>query len=187
MTVSNHRVEGEKMMEKWWKVLMAMALIIGLTLTLSDPIFSIDSKSNRATLRGLKGVGVLIEKLPQEVEKEGLNRDQLQVAVESRLRQAGIRVLTKEESFKTPEEPYLYININVNIAKTESEIYPYSIDLLFIQRVSLLRNPNLTAYAVTWSKGGVGSIEKTIVGELKETVEEMVDTFISAYVEENPK
>jgi hypothetical protein len=175
------------MMKKWWKVLLAVVLVLVLTLTFSNPLFSIDSKSNRATLRGLKGIGVLIEKLPQEIEREGLNRSQLQMAVESRLRQAGIKVLTKEESIKTPEEPNLYINVNVNIAKTECNIYPYSIDLLFIQRVSLLRNPNLIAYAVTWSKGGVGSIEKTIVGELKETVEEMVDVFISAYMEENPK
>jgi hypothetical protein len=135
----------------------------------------------------LMGVGVLVEKLPQEVEQEGLKRDQLQMEVESKLRTAGIKVLTKEEAFNTPGEPFLYININVNVAKTESEIYPYSIDLLLIQKVSLVRDPKQTTYAVTWSTGGVGSIGKPIVGQLGESVEAMVYVFIKTYLAENPK
>ncbi len=61
-----------------------------------------------------------------------------------RFRNRAIRVL-KKEAFNTPGEPFLYINISVNIAKTESDIYPYSIDLLLIQKVSLLRDPKLTS------------------------------------------
>jgi hypothetical protein len=107
--------------------------------------------------------------------------------VESKLRTAGIKVLTKEEAFNTPGEPFLYININVNMAKTESDIYPYSIDLLLIQKVSLLRDPKLTSYAITWSTGGVGSIAKQIVSQLRENVEAMVDVFIKTYLAENPR
>jgi len=177
------------MMQKWVKIVLLMVLIstLTLTLTLSCPLFAINGKSNQATLRGLQGVGVLVEKLPAEVEKEGLNRLQLQLEVESKLRMAGIKVLTREEVFRTPGEPHLYINVNVNVAKTESDIYPYSIDMLLIQQVSLLRDPNLTTFAVTWSKGGGGSIGKTILSQLQEYVREMVDIFIKAYLAENPK
>jgi len=164
-----------------------LILALTLTLTLPYPLFAINGKSNQATLRGLKGFGVLVEKLPPEVEQEGLNRLQLQLEVESKLRMAGIKVLTREEVFRTPGEPYLYINVNVNVAKAESDIYPYSIDMLFIQQVSLLRDPNLTTFAVTWSKGGVGSIGKPILSHLQEYVREMVDIFIKAYLAENPK
>jgi Cdc6-like AAA superfamily ATPase len=163
--------------------------IIGifLSLFLRSSAFAINALSNRATLRGLQGVGVLVEKLPSEVESQGLNRDQLQKEVESKLQKAGIKVLTREEAFNTPGEPFLYVNINVNIAKTESDIYPYSIDPLLIQKVSLLRDPKLTSYAITWSRGGVGSIGKTIVRELGESVEAMVGVFIKTYPDENPK
>jgi len=166
-----------------------MVSIIGifLSLFLQSSALGVNALSNRATLRGLKGVGVLVEKLPPEIEQEGLKRDQLQMDVESKLRTAGIKVLTREEALNTPGEPFLYININVNIAKTESDIYPYSIDLLLIQKVSLLRDPKLTSYAITWSTGGVGSIGKTIVRELGESVEAMVDGFVKAYLDENPK
>jgi hypothetical protein len=73
------------------------------------------------------------------------------------------------------------------MAKTESEIYPYSIDLLLIQKVSLLRDPKLTSYTITWSTGGVGSIGKQILSQLRENMEAMVDVFIKAYLTENPK
>ena len=168
---------------KWLMIL----IIVTFSLSLTSSVFAINGLSNRATLRGLKGVGVLVEKLPLEVEQEGLKRDQLQMEVESKLRTAGIKVLTKEEALNTPGEPYLYININVNIAKTEADIYPYSIDLLLIQKVSLLRDPKLTSYAITWSTGGVGSIGKPILSQLRESVEAMVDVFVNAYLMENPK
>jgi hypothetical protein len=169
--------------KKWLVVLV----VIALSLSLGAFALAIDAVSNRATLRGLKGVGVLVEKLPSEVEQEGLKRDQLQMEVESKLLKAGIKVLTREEAFNTPGEPFLYININVNIAKTESDIYPYGIDMLLIQKVSLLRDSKLTSYAITWSTGGVGSIAKPILSQLRESVEAMVDVFIKAYLTENPK
>jgi hypothetical protein len=162
-------------------------VVVVLTLALESTGFGINGKFNLATLRGLQGVGVLVEQLPPEVEKEGLNRNRLQMEAESKLRMAGIKVLTKEECLKTPGEPYLYININVNVAETESDIYPYTIDVMLIQKVSLLRDPGLVAYGVTWSTGGVGSIGKPILSQLRENVEEMVDIFIKVYLSENPK
>ena len=172
---------------KMKRYLVVSIIGIFLGLFLRSSAFAINALSNRATLRGLQGVGVLVEKFPSEVESQGLNRDQLQKEVESKLQKAGIKVLTKEEAFNTPGEPFLYININVNIAKTESDIYPYSIDLLFIQKVSLVRDPKWTSYAVTWSTGGVGSIGKQILSQLRENVEDMVDVFIKVYLTENPK
>jgi hypothetical protein len=169
------------------RYLVVSVIAILLSLFLLSAALAVNGISNRTTLRGLKGVGVLVEKLPPEVEQEGLKRDQLQMEVESKVRTAGIKVLTREEAFNTPGEPFLYINLNVNIAKTESDIYPYSIDLLLIQKVSLLRDPELTSYAITWSTGGVGSIGKQILSQLQENVESMVDVFIKVYLAENPK
>jgi len=175
-------------MRKWSKIIMLIILFSALasTLTLPYPVFAINGLSNRATLRGIRGVGVLVEKLPPEVEQQGLKRNELQRAVESKLQKAGIKVLTRAGALAAPGEPYLYINVNVNIAKTESDVYPYSIDLLFTQKVSLMRDPKLTTYAVTWSTSGVGSITKRFVDQLQESVENMVDIFIRAYLAENP-
>ena len=166
---------------------LAILVVMILVILFVVPSWAVDGKSNRATLRGLKGIGVLVEQLPPEVENGGLSKNQLQKDVEAKLRAAGIKVLTKEECAKTPGEPNLYINVNVNIAKTESDIYPYSLDLLFIQKVSLLRDQKITSYGVTWSTAGVGSITKTMVSQLRESVGEILDIFIKAYRAENPK
>jgi len=168
--------------KKWFMVLVVIFVVLGW----GSSVFAINGKSNRATLKGLKGVGVLVEKLAPEAESAGLVRNQLQSDVESKLQKAGIKVLSKEESAKTPGEPYLYININLNTAKTESDIYPYSIDILLIQKVSLLRDPKITTYATTWSTSGVGSIGKYILGQLPDNIKDIVDIFIKAYQAENP-
>lgn len=166
-------------------------LILGINLLFitiaSHQLMAINGKSNLATLRGLKGVGVIIENLPPEVEKAGLLKKQLQVEVEFKLRSAGIKVLTREECMKTPGEPYLYINININTSKTESNIYPYTVDAMLIQKVMLLRDPDKITYAVTWSIGGVGSIDKNTLLGLRINVEEVVDKFIIAYLNENQR
>lgn len=158
-----------------------------LSLLSAFPSMAIDSQSNRATLKGLPGVGVLVEKLPPEIEREGLRRDQLQMDVESQLKKAGVKVFSKEQCTRVPGEPYLYINLNVNVAKTESGIYPYTVDIMLIQKVSLMRDPKRVTYAVTWSTGGVGSITKSIVSQLRENVAEVVHVFIRAFLDENPK
>ncbi len=168
------------------KYLIAWVLFV-LFQIFDAPSIAIDSQSNRATLKGLTGVGVLVEKLPAELEKEGLQRDQLQKDVEAKLKKAGIKVYSREECSKIPGEPYLYINLNVNVAKTESDIYPYTIDIMLIQKVSLIRDPHRVAYAVTWSTGGVGSVTKSIVSQLRENVAEVVEIFIQRFLAENPK
>ncbi len=169
------------------KIWLAISLALGLLLASGYSVFAVNGKSNQATLRGLKGIGVVVEQLPPEIESGGLSKDRIQKDVETKLRAAGIKVLTKEECARTPGEPNLYINLNVNISKTESEIYPYSLDILFIQKVSLVRDQKMTSYGVTWSAAGVGSITKTMVGQLRQSVREILDIFIKAYRTENPK
>jgi hypothetical protein len=161
--------------------------VIGIWIFVASPLYALNSEINRATLKGLRGVRVLVEDLAPEVERDGLVKDQLQKSVEGMLRSAGIRVLTQEEAVKAPGEPYLYVNINTNFAKGEEEICSYSIDVALIQNVTLVRVPKQASYAVTWSTGGVGLIGKKSLSELKGSVEEIVDIFVKAFFSVNPK
>jgi hypothetical protein len=161
--------------------------VIGIWILVAFPLYALNSEINRATLKGLRGVRVLVEDLAPEVEREGLVKDPLQKSVEERLRAAGIRVLTQEEAVKAPGEPYLYVNVNISFAKGEEEICSYSIDVALIQNVTLVRIPKQTGYAVTWSTGGVGLIGKKSLSELKGTIEEIVDIFVKAFFSVNPK
>jgi hypothetical protein len=161
--------------------------VLWICILVASPLFALNSEMNRSTLQGLKGFKVLVEDLAPEVEREGLVKDPLQKGIEDKLRAAGIKVLTQEEAAQTPGEPYLYVNINVTLPKGEEAVCSYSIDFALIQNVTLVRNPKQTTYAITWSTGGVGLIGKKSLGELKESVEELVEIFIKAHSSVNPK
>ena len=163
--------------------LIAIVALLGLV----SSLFALNSEPNRASLRGLQGVKVLIEDLIPEVERSGLTKDQLQSLVETKLRKAGIKALTQEECLAAPGEPYLYVNINLNTGKAGDDVYAFSIDIGVIQNVLLRRDPRQKTYAVTWSTGGVGSIEKEFLNRLRDSVEDLVNIFINVYLSVNTK
>lgn len=148
---------------------------------------ALNSEANRSTLKGLVGVRVLVEDLAPEMERSGLRKTKLHTDVEQRLKKGGVKVLTQEECLKTAGEPYLYININTAVGKPQSNLYLYSIDIGLIQNVVLERDPKVTTYAITWSTGGVGLIEKELLNQLGESVLNIVDMFIEAHQSVNKK
>src|SRR5207245_7640887 len=51
-----------------------------------------DSSMDRATLRGLTAVKIVIDQPPPEMEQEGLDRDHLRSTIEQKLRNGGIKI-----------------------------------------------------------------------------------------------
>lgn len=147
--------------------------------------FTLDSEANRATLKGLEGVRVLVEDIAPEVEKSGLSKGRLQSIIELKLKKTGIKVLTQEEVLRTPGEPYLYLNINAATGKTQPHLFMYSIDLALIQDIVLERDPRASTYGITWSTGAVGLIEGEALKQLSESILGMLDLFIEAYQSAN--
>ena len=169
------------------KAMILCVAIAWAIVAFASPALALDSEPNRQTLQGLQGFKVLIEDLGSDIERLGLIKSELQMDLEAKLRKAGIKVLTQEECYKTPGEPYLYLNININTGKLGDEKYSYSIDIGVIQNVLLQRDPRMKSYSVTWSTGGVGSIEKEFVGRLRESVDELAKIFVNAFFSVNPK
>jgi hypothetical protein len=78
------------------------------------PLAAGDSDEERQTLVGLKGVRVVVENINPNAEKDGLSLVLLQTDVELKLRQAGIPVLTGEETFRAPGSPFLYLVVSAS-------------------------------------------------------------------------
>lgn len=146
----------------------------------------VDDETSRPSLKGLDGLLVIVEDLGAEVERDGLTRDQLQADVELRLRKAGIRVVKRDDAAATPGAPYLYVNLNA-LKHPDVALYVYALGLELTQRVTLVRDPKITAFAVTWSVRRVGTIGAQRLGDLRSTVTDYVDRFINAYLEQNPR
>ena len=145
-----------------------------------------DDESARSSLKGLGGLGVVVEDMRAEVERDGLTRDQLQADVELRLRKAGIRVVKRDDVAATPGAPYLYVNLNA-LKDPDVALYVYALGLELTQRVTLVRDPKITVFAATWGVRGVGTIGVRRLGDLRSTVTDYVDRFINAYLEQNPR
>lgn len=162
-------------------------ILIAIVLSLSNSvpnIFAQDDEQTRPTLRGFQGVQVIVEPLRPQIEKDGFTTNQLQKDTESKLQTAGIKVLSKEEFLRTVGKPYLYVNVNISILRTQITRYIFYIRVEFNQEVSLVKIP-MVVPAATWSTGGWG-IDFSL-DSIRGIVNNQVDKFINAYFAVNPK
>jgi hypothetical protein len=120
---------------------------------------------------------VVVENLKPDVERDGLNASTLQTDVELKLRQAGIRV----------EETTAYLYVRVTTLKREA-MYAYSMTANLSQHVVLVRDPAISANAVTWNAlGGIGMVGSARLSVIRDYVRDVVDEFVNAYLAANPK
>jgi hypothetical protein len=138
---------------------------------------------DRRSLRGLQGVKVVVEEMQPMAARYGLTRNQVQTDVELRLRRAGIRVLTLDESDSTPGSPSLYVNIHTVFGDGPAMgLVGYSLDVELTQAVRLDRDPDIwLPGAVTWSENQRGLGGRTQLHTLRENLGDLVNRFINAY------
>jgi len=79
----------------WRKILTSLFLfclwpIVGLAQLPKDPLA-------QETLRGLPGVPLIVDRIDAEVERDGLTTGLVRMTAETRLRTAGIHLLSKDE------------------------------------------------------------------------------------------
>lgn len=178
LSLSCSQVYHESMREK---PLWITAVILGV---MASPAAAGDNENTRQSLKGLRGLSVLVEALETEVERNGLNKASIQTDVELKLRQAGIAVLTEAGSHAAPGEPFLYVNVSTS----GGPLYAYSIEVEFRQTVRLDRDPSIKIFgATTWSVGGGGAVGQHSLRDIRDGIEDYVDGFINAYLSVNPK
>jgi len=108
----------------------------------------------------------------------------LQTDVELKFRMAGIRILTEDEMFLTQGSPYLYVNVNVIEFKSISG-FVFSTRVELIQNVILSRNRSIKTAATTWEENLTGFYPN--LGPIRESVSELVNSFMNDYLTVNPK
>ena len=81
---------------------LIVLMVMSLCSLISNSGFCSDEMERRS-LKGIKGIFVFVEKLPNEVEKAGLRKDQINTDVELKLRMEGIKVVSEQELFSLPE------------------------------------------------------------------------------------
>ena len=142
----------------------------------------------REVLRDLKGVNVVIENIPPDIERLGLTKKDLQSDVEAKLRQAGIKVFP---DFKPPSMTALYVNVHTLIPTQARTVVVYSIDVMLFENSYLKRDVGTVGdlkevRAADWVIAMVGLIGASNVRDIRKKVDAEVDKFISDYKKMNP-
>ncbi len=138
-------------------------------------------------LRGLKGVKVVVENIPYDIERMGLTRKDIQSDVEAKLSKAGIKVFP---NFTPPSMTALYVNVLALIPSQAKTVVVYSIYLMLYENSYLKRDVGTVGdlkeiRAADWVKGFVGIIGTANVRDIRKKVEGQVDKFISDYQAQN--
>jgi hypothetical protein len=140
-----------------------------------------NSEESRKSLKGITGFYVSVEQLDHVIENAGLTANQIRTDVESRLGMAGIKVFTKEQASQSPGKPWLRIDLAIG---GKQGLYPYALDIGVHQMVRLERDQTVVVYATTWSVGSAGIAG---LSNIRVTVKDLLDEFISAWLSMNPK
>jgi len=159
---------------------LSVLILLGLTLCWPTVGFAFTA-DKRDTLRGLREVSVLVEYLPDDVEREGLSREHLKRDIEVRLQQAGLRVLAISEIAKSPGAPYLYVAV-YPITGPSVNLNAYAVGLTLKQLVQLSRNPTTEFFATTWEGPAPPSLlSAPRVFDIRTRISDAVGRFIIDY------
>lgn len=166
--------------------LSRVLILLGLLFGTGPAGVASGDERDRATLRGIKAISVVVERIDDpEIRKSGLRDDLVQGDAELKLQQAGIEVNSNAMQL-------LYVVVKPVQAVTRNRrsvgLYAVSFRLECLQTVTLLRDPSVKLSAPTWSVENVAVIP---AGELsrgsKEILTDLLDKFINAYRSANPK
>jgi hypothetical protein len=154
-----------------------------------------DDEGARLTLKGLKGVYVLVDLFEEEIDnlkKIGLSEETIRTDVEVKLRMAGINVVSRPDILKIPGAPHLRVEIaGVTTAGSGKDLKQITstISVMLVQRTILERDLSISTYAVTWSRAGYayGLTNQDISDKIRSIVKDCMDRFINAYLSVNPK
>jgi len=148
--------------------------------------FASDTSMDRATLKGLQAVKVVVDPLGPELEREGLDANRLRGSIEQKLRFAGVKVDNDVNEF---------IGLSISFAQAGRKALsvkkgPFSLTIgLGVYQVAVLTRDMTTKTVVeTWG------IEKTssssargLDHDVSNAVDDLVDQFVKAYLSVNPR
>ncbi len=163
---------------KQWACLLIILIALFCRILKADA-----SASQEYSLRGLAGVMVVVEILP-ELKTDGLTRKQIYSDAETQLQKAGISVFLEKEWQTIQGRPYLHVEITGTKIQDNWKFYTYCIHVRLVQDVYLARTSGSEAFqASTWfsSQTGHGYLD-----DIRTRVKEIVSIFINAYFSVNP-
>jgi hypothetical protein len=139
-----------------------------------------------SSLKGIQAVRVVVKYAGPDERSFGLTQQQLQDAVELRLKADDVRVLNEEEWNRQPGQPYLCITIAGTRAGSEkTPVFFYSFAADLIQHVSLGRTPTIVTEGSTWNQDYALVVARTDLREVTMKISDVAHEFAQSVRDAN--
>jgi hypothetical protein len=128
---------------------------------------------DRATLKGLTAVNVVVDKLDDQIQAAGITASVVRARIEDRLRSANIPIDASKTDF---------VAVRMNGVRDKRGPFALAITLGAYQPVTLARDRNVRTATQTWEVETVLLAEpKQLYRAAMDTVDELTDSFVDAY------
>ena len=156
--------------------------LLVLAALLTIPVATIaagDAELDRATLRGLKAVGVIIDRIDPQLPKEGVSADSLHQRLVNQLTAAGIPVNAAAQEF-----------VGIQVAAVRGSRGPYALSMTIgmYQPVIVARDSKIRTATKTWEVETILMAEpKAMRDACMESVDDLAARFVTAWRAVNAK
>ncbi len=134
------------------------------------------------TLSGFPGIHVWVSQVDAALTGDGLDRERLWLEVQKRLARAGLPVPNQQNWQQTPLFPCFGVLVHADRAQVTPPFYVFSVEVFFVQKITLAGTPSANAMRMTWCREAIGDARWDAQGfdwsVLYSTVGSLVDQFL---------
>ena len=137
-----------------------------------------DAAIDRATLRGMTAVNIVVDKLDAQLEGAGVTSSAVRARLEDRLRAANITVDTSKQDF---------LAVRMTGVRANRGPFAVAVTMGAYQPVTLVRDAKVRTATQTWEVETVLLAEpKQLYRAAMDTIDELAASFVTAYRSVNP-
>jgi hypothetical protein len=167
------------------KCLILLIIVLSLLVSTSTVLAIGDDKYSRPSLKGLKKLSVVVQiekQVSDDFKKVGLTEERIRTGIGLKLQEAKIDVVYTENL--PSDTPILHVEVSGS--KKDGKTFSFLLEVELWQKSFLKRDPKIEVMAATWSAGvfGLGSASN-IANDIMGLINEMMDTFVKAYLSVN--
>ncbi len=137
-------------------------------------------------LTKVQGIHVWVSHLDPRLVADGLDASRLWLEVHQQLTRAGLPVVPHRSWSTQPSYPCLGILIHADPANVLPPVYIFSIEVFFVQKISLTGPATSNAMRMTWCREAIGDVrgngQSFDWSNLYSTLQILVDGFIQEVV-----
>jgi hypothetical protein len=138
-----------------------------------------DAPIDRATLKGLKAVGVVIDVIDPELEKAGVTREMMLSPLLARLQARHIAIDPNAKEF---------VGLRITAVRASRGPFSLSLTLGLYQPVVLSRDRQIRTSTQTWEVESVLLADtKVLLTACRESADDLAERFAAAFLAVNPE